>query len=225
MQIIEWSLKRAANANILNSKCGFIYLSDIVHPMSKWGWGVKPSSNQICPLLSSLKTAGLLLRHQQLDLMSSDLTLRMGSFPAGRRANESPLKSYTNSYLQQLGGQFSAHQFSRSTSTMYLLIWAWTYNRCPISGWKERRLIVWVEKIDIKMSEGGGSRKWGRKSKDILVSSSFFFPFSPAPALPFLFLYCLPFTLPLHTACTVLDNPCIFNSATSSKAVNLFISI
>lgn len=80
--------------------------------LSGVGWGVKPSSTQICPLLSSLKTAGLLLRHQQLDLMSSDLPLRMGSFPAGRRANESPLESYTNSYLQQLGGQFSAHRFS-----------------------------------------------------------------------------------------------------------------
>lgn len=69
-----------------------------------WRWKrLSYSPPDICPLLSSLQTAGSLLNHQQLDLMSSDLPLRMSSVPAGSRANESPVKSYTNSYLQQLG--------------------------------------------------------------------------------------------------------------------------
>lgn len=77
---------------------------------------MKPFSTEICPLLllSSLQTAGSLLRHKQLGLMSFDLTLMTdsASVPEGRRADESAMKSHANSYLQQLRRRFSFHQFS-----------------------------------------------------------------------------------------------------------------
>lgn len=78
-------------------------------------------------------------------------------------------------------------------------------------------------KIDKNMSEGG-NRNCVRKSKDSLISSSFFFPFFlPPPSHFYLGTVFLLDSLFTHHA--ALDNPCIFNSAASSKAVNLFISI
>lgn len=71
-------------------------------------------SATICPLLSSLQTARSLLHHKQLGLMSFDLTLMTdsASVPAGRRADESAMKSHANTYLHQLSPRFSFHQFS-----------------------------------------------------------------------------------------------------------------
>lgn len=172
MQITEWSLKRAANANILNCKYRCFYLSNTLHPISAMG-KMKPSSMEICPLLSSLKTAGPLLHHQQLDLMSSDLPLRMDSVPAGRRANENPMESYTNPYLQHLGRQFSVflkyfHNVAHMDTDMELTSHYWREGEEINSAGR---------KIEKKMCEGGGNRNWKWKSEDFLVSSSFFSPF------------------------------------------------
>lgn len=61
-------------------------------------------------------------------------------------------------------------------------------------------------KIDRKMSEGGGNRNWGRKSEDILVSSSFFFPFfSLLPPSHFYFCtaFLLHFLFTRHALCWI----------------------
>lgn len=74
---------------------------------------MRPFSAEMCPslLLSSLQTAGSLLHHKQLGLMSSDLTLMTdsASVPAGTRADGSTVKSHANSYLLQLRRRFSFH--------------------------------------------------------------------------------------------------------------------
>lgn len=54
---------------------------------------------------------------------------------------------------------------------------------------------------------------------------SIFPSFLPSTSPPSLSLLSLPLPPPFPPPCTVLDNPCIFNIAASSKAVNLFISI
>ena len=74
---------------------------------------MRPFSAEMCPslLLSSLQTAGSLLHHKQLGLMSFDLTLMTdsASVPAGMRADRSTVKSHANSYLLQLRRRFSFH--------------------------------------------------------------------------------------------------------------------
>lgn len=80
---------------------------------------MKPFSAEIRPLLSLFQSAGPLLHHKQLGLMSFDLTLMTdsASVPAGRRADGSATESHANSYLQQLREQFSFLQFSQRIST------------------------------------------------------------------------------------------------------------
>lgn len=118
-------------------------------------WSYSPPA--IGPLLSSLPTAGSLLHHQQPDLMSSDLPLRTSSVPAGSRANESPVKSYTNSYLRQLGRRVSFLKAPPPCTSSYDDEQRYDV---PLEGrgwWrtaKERRLIE-RRKIEEKMSEGG----------------------------------------------------------------------
>lgn len=86
-------------------------------------------SAEIRPLLSLFQSAGPLLHHKQLGLMSFDLTLMTdsASVPAGRRADGSATESHANSYLQQLE-QFSFLQFSQriSTGMFSAVMWRWT---------------------------------------------------------------------------------------------------
>lgn len=70
---------------------------------------MKLFSAEIRPLLSLFQSAGPLLHHKQLGLMSFDLTLMTdsASVPAGKRADGNATESHANSYLQQLREQFS----------------------------------------------------------------------------------------------------------------------
>lgn len=91
---------------------------------------MKLFSAEIRPLLSLFQSAGPLLHHKQLGLMSFDLTLMTdsASVPAGRRADGSATESHAKSYLQQLREQFSFLQFSQriSMGMFSAVMWRWT---------------------------------------------------------------------------------------------------
>lgn len=131
-------------------------------------------SAEIRPLLSLFQSAGPLLHHKLLGLMSFDLTLMTdsASVPAGRRADGSAAESHANSYLQQLREQFSFLQFSQriSTGMFSAVVRRWTKKGCSVRGegrermGKEEDPVGWKgagrreEKRDIiSLKEGKGS--------------------------------------------------------------------
>lgn len=136
--------------------------------------------------------------------MSFDLTLMTdsASVPAGRSADETTMKSHTNSYLQQLRRWFSFHQFSLSISARVFWVFNMTSSKKKTGEEMRGEQRREREKNERRMTWRLPFSLHLLYHSTVLTASLLSLPLSP------------PFS---PTLCTVLDNPCIFNIAASSK--------